>query len=294
MAAIRELLKNAAAMLKDKSDTPVLDAELIFVEVCSRYNIAMDKIKLLAHGGSEIDEQVAGAFREEIFKRQMGTPVQYITHKQEFMGLGLYVREGVLIPRPDTEVLVEEIIKRYKFKRQLRLMDMCTGSGAIAVSLAYYLQASMVYAVDISDAAIECTSVNIDNYDLGNRVKLVNSDMFGSLDIDEFGCLDVIASNPPYIPTPEIEKLSVNVKDYEPRLALDGGVDGLSFYREIADKSWMYLNEGGMLFLEIGYNQAEEVKALLAQSGHYCDIEIEKDLAGWDRVVFCKTKHGSY
>ncbi len=284
MGTVTEVLREAVAMLKGSSDTPILDAELIFIEVFQRFGGSIDKIKIITNGGLVVDNEITKEFLSEIQKRKMGTPVQYITQKQEFMGLELFVRPGVLIPRPDTEIIVEEAINALKEKGELRIIDMCTGSGAIAVSLAYYMKDSYIYAVDISDTAIECGRKNIESHGLGDRIELIKSDLFSSLSSDNHKMLDAIVSNPPYIPSADIEELETNVKDYEPRLALDGGEDGLSFYRQIIASSRQHLKPDGMLFLEIGYNQGEAVKSILKEN-KYTNIKITKDLAGLDRCV---------
>ncbi len=287
MHTINQLLKNAVKILKASSETPVLDAELIFIYTMHKHGYEMNKIKIITNGGNHIPDEVADYFIKQINKREMGTPVQYITNVQEFMGLELYVEEGVLIPRADTEIIVEKVIELCKKKEKVHVLDMCTGSGAIAASIAYYIPDSKIIAVDISQKAIECSNINLERHKLSERVAVINSNLFeaiGSMKLNN--SFDVIVSNPPYISTEDINKLAVNVKDYEPILALDGGNDGLNFYKAIIREAHNFLKQNGILCFEIGYNQGESVIELMKQSGYYTNINIQKDLAGLDRCVF--------
>ena len=229
-------------------------------------------------------------YQQAIAIRITGKPVQYITKEQNFYGYDFYVDERVLIPRQDTEVLIECVeqtmrqVMLHKKQAQLgRLLDMCTGSGCIAITLSNVLEWEEVMAVDVSEDALEVAAKN--NQQFGNRVKLVQSDLFANVQ----GTFDVIVSNPPYIETAVIETLSTEVKQYEPRLALDGKEDGLYFYRIIISKAREYLKKEGFLFLEIGYNQAEAVKQLCYDWG-YEDVRVVADLAGLQRVVCAQMK----
>lgn len=288
MPTVRELLKKAAAVLKEgkNTETPVLDAELILVYVMSASGEQIERLKFVTHPDRAVDEHVAARYLELIDERSRGKPVQYITNRQEFMGLDLYVAEGVLIPRPDTEIVVEKVIELAKGVEGLKIIDMCTGTGAIAVSLAENLPGSRVYAVDISDAALECCRFNVEKLGLSGQVEVVKSDLFSSVDDELLGRMDVIVSNPPYIPTSEISKLKINVRGYEPLSALDGGEDGLDFYRRISEEGRKYLKKNGILAFEIGYEQGEYVKNIMEKSGRYDRINVGKDLAGFDRCVW--------
>ena len=206
---------------------------------------------------------------------EKGYPLQYITHQQSFWGLDFYVDENVLIPQPDTEIAVEYAIKKLKFKQNQRVLDLCTGSGAIAISVAVNSNAK-VWASDISEKALEIAKKNaIEN---NADVNFILSNMFENI----AGQFDIIISNPPYIESSTIPTLDIEVQN-EPHLALDGGSDGLDFYRIIANQAQDYLNEDGILILEIGYNQKEAVEDLL--KANFINIETYKDYANNDRVI---------
>lgn len=295
MYKVRELLKKAADELKlgNITDTAVLDAELIFLHTMSEYGRKLDRLKLITQPDAPVEEQIADRYLELISERNKGKPVQYITGRQEFMGIDLYVKEGVLIPRPDTEIVVEKVIELAagtKGAEALNIIDMCTGTGAIAVSLAMNLKDSKVYAVDISETALECCGVNVERLGLNDRVEIIRSDLFTSVHEELLGQIDIIVSNPPYIPRDEIKQLKINVKGYEPLSALDGGEDGLEFYRRISRDGQEYLKKGGILAFEIGYEQGVYVKDIMEESGYYTGFGIEKDLAGFDRCVWGSRK----
>ena len=191
-----------------------------------------------------------------------------------------------MIPRADTEILVEAVIEISKIKKHpLKILEIGTGSGCIAVSIAYYLKNTFIVASDISQKALEIARTNAIKHGVCKRVEFIKSDLFDNLKIHGF---DFIISNPPYIMRKEIAYLQPEVKDYEPRTALDGGVDGLDFYRGISQKAPLYLKAGGILAFEVGINQAAEVSGLLGRG--FSEIKIQKDLAGIDRVVMGKLK----
>lgn len=280
MESIRELLNAAAAKI------PILDAELLLVHVLNQSGMDFNRIKLLTQSQYLIDKPTAERYLKLIDERSKGKPVQYITNRQEFMGLELYVAEGVLIPRPDTEIIVERAIRLAEGIERPVIIDMCTGSGAIAVSLARYIPDARVWAVDVSDSAIECCSINVNRFGLENRISIVKSDLFANIE-DEglIGNTDILVSNPPYIDSAVIMELDINVRDYEPHLALDGGKGGLVYYRRIIDDSVEFIKDNGILAFEVGYDQGGKVKNLMEESGYY-DLNIEKDLAGYDRCVW--------
>ena len=199
------------------------------------------------------------------------------------MGLDFYVQEGVLIPRPDTEPLVEELIELCRGKENLNILDIGTGSGAITISLAKYLNTSKVKSFDISDIALEVGKKNAISNEVDDRVEFIKSDLFSSIENKSIQ-FDVIVSNPPYIPKMDIETLHIQVKDYEPYTALEGGEDGLDFYRSITEQSRMYLKENGILAYEVGHDQAQDVSEIMKSNG-YTKIYTKKDLQGIDRVV---------
>lgn len=223
-----------------------------------------------------VNEEDEKLFWKYVDRRKTGEPVQYITGAAPFYGLDLYTDPHVLIPRFDTEVLVEEIIK--VTKPGFRVLDVCTGSGCILAGLLSNARDVIADGVDISDYAIDLAKRNLDKYSL--QANIYKSDLFGNVS----GKYDIIVSNPPYIETEVIEGLEEQVKDFEPRLALDGGKDGLDFYRIIVKESVNYLNDNGKVLLEIGLNQGKAVKELLEKEG-FNQIKIIKDLCGNDRVV---------
>lgn len=241
-----------------------------------------DKSYIYAYGDREVSVEIEEEYLNIMEKLEKDYPIQYILKEEEFMGLNFYVDEGVLIPRYDTEVLVEYIINyietNYK-NENINILDIGTGSGAIALSIAHYCRNARLYAVDIEDKAIEIAEINKNRFNLSN-VKILKSNLFDKID-EKF---EIIVSNPPYISKEEIEKLDSKVKDFEPRIALDGGCDGLDYYREISRKSKEYLKAGGLLIYEIGYDQGELVKNILFDE-NFKGIDILKDLQGHNRVV---------
>ena len=215
-------------------------------------------------------------YRASLVKRERRIPLQQITGEQEFMGLSFYVNEHVLIPRQDTEILVEETAK---FLRDgMQFLDLCTGSGCILLSLLHLKPGVEGTGVDLSPEALKVAEKNRER--LGAKAALIQSDLFDKIE----GAFDVIVSNPPYIKRAEIETLMDEVRLHEPYMALDGHEDGLYFYREIAEEAPKYLRAGGGLFLEIGCDQGACVAELLRQQG-FVDVKVVKDLAGLDRVV---------
>jgi release factor glutamine methyltransferase len=247
----------------------------------------VDKSYIYTYGDKEVGDFIGAKFLELMEKRHSGYPIQYILGEREFMGLDFYLEEGVLVPRPDTEVLVEYIIeyikKNYK-EDNINVLDIGIGSGAIALSMAYYLKNIQVVGIDISHTAIKVANINKEKFKLSN-VNFYKGDLFKALEgLNMEGKFDIIVSNPPYIKRLDIESLDIQVKDYEPRLALDGGIDGLDFYRRITKRSLEYLKDNSLLIYEIGYEQGKEVEDILKVCG-FKDISILKDLGGHDRVV---------
>jgi len=262
-------------------DNPHLNIQLILMEILEK-----NKIFILTNPGFTLTKEQAQIFWGLITARAQGFPLQYIVRRAEFMGLDFYVDPRVLIPRPDTETLVETVIEHIKDNKikAPRILDIGTGSGAIAVSLAHHVRGSRVTTVDISKGALEVGAKNAWANHVSDRVEFVHSDLFKNV----VPGYDVIVSNPPYIPREDINNLMREVKDFEPMSALDGGEDGLDFYREIIDKSPNYLNPGGFIALEGGHDQGILIKQLLQDKGSYKDIALVKDLAGIDRVVTAK------
>ena len=249
-----------------------LDARLLLEEVCGT-----DRNDLLVHGDKEIPPEQCDRYVEYIQRRQKREPLQQITGYQEFMGLRFKVTPDVLIPRQDTEILVEEVM-RYVHDG-MHILDMCTGSGCILLSLLKYSNDCEGTGCDISEPALKVAEENAKELSL--NASFVQSNLFENIS----GKYEFIVSNPPYIPTGVIPTLMEEVRDHEPVSALDGREDGLYFYREIVEKAGEYLYPGGMLFFEIGYDQAEKVSSLMRQAG-YQEVTVCKDLAGLDRVVY--------
>lgn len=271
---VRDVLTEAKSMLKNAGiDTFGIDAELLLMEV-----LKFSKIQLFTKDNYELRDAEINAYRELLDKRMGDMPVQYILGRCEFMGMEYHVNEYTLIPRADTEVLVEKAIEEINKNRYRTILDIGTGSGAIAVAIGKYCDVE-TEAVDISDGALQTA---MKNAELNNvKVKFIKSDLFQNIDKR----YDVIVSNPPYIKIDVISTLDKQVKDYEPITALDGGVDGLDYYRKIISESDKYINNGGMLLFEIGYDQGEDVTNLMMEKG-YKDVSVLKDLAGLDRVVY--------
>lgn len=247
------------------------DAWLLF-----SYITSMERSAYFLHKQDSPSTEEIKNYHKMIQKRSQHIPLQHLTGEQEFMGISFYVNEKVLIPRQDTEILVETALPYVQGKK---VLDMCTGSGCIAISLVLLGNPRECIAVDLSREALAVAKKNA----LANHaaVRLVESNLFENV----AGSFDVIVSNPPYISPEEIEGLMSEVKDFEPRMALDGGEDGLFFYRRITEKAIQFLNNGGYLFYEIGCEQAEAVMALLKKAGFH-KIQCVKDYAGLDRVVF--------
>ena len=310
----------------------------------------VDKTNLIIHEYDEIENDTLQEFSKEIENIINGKPIQYITHNQEFMGLDFYVDENVLIPQPDTEILVEEVLKivnnlkdlniyntttkctkatekrkelaeeiadeknmsKYEDDDKIKILDLCTGSGAIAISLDKILNKSseennteklkeeycncnkkevknqkcgnaIVFASDISQKALEVAEKNNESNE--TKVKFILSDLFENIKENKF---DIIVSNPPYIRTNVIKELSKQVK-HEPQIALDGGEDGLDFYRNIINEAPKYLKVNGYLCFEIGFDQKEAVINILKDTEKYCNIKAVKDLSGNDRCIIAQT-----
>ena len=249
-----------------------LDAQLLLEAVCGT-----DRTALYAHGEREISEEQAEEYREKIRKRAKRIPLQHILGEAEFMGLTFLVNEKVLCPRQDTEILVEEVLRN--LHDGMRILDIGTGSGCILLSLLHYSNDCIGVGADISEKALQMARENAKRLGI-ERAAFIKSDLFETVD----GRFEMIVSNPPYIRSGEIAHLMPEVKDHEPHIALDGGEDGLFFYREIARRAKEYLTGGGMLFYEIGCEQGEAVREILEEEG-FREITVMQDFSGLDRVV---------
>ena len=277
---IKETLNKGMIMLKNnKVESPKLKARLLL-----QYVLKKSRQYLIVYDNEEITKKEQWEYFINIEKLSQGIPLQHITHSQEFMKMDFKVNKDVLIPRQDTEILVEEVINLAKDIKNPVILDLCTGSGAIAVSIAKYVKNVKVYAIDISKNAIEIARENAVQNGVINNVKFIESDLFEKLQDEKF---DIIVSNPPYIATKEIKKLSKEVQN-EPRLALDGGTDGLKFYRKILQNAYKFLKVPGYLCLEIGYDQKNAVKEIIEKEGRYIENYCIKDLCQNDRVIVAK------
>lgn len=253
-----------------------LDARLLLEAVCGT-----DRNDLLVHGEQPVMPQAEEKYLHWIRQRAEHIPLQQLTGEQDFMGLTFSVNEHVLIPRQDTEILVEEVLK--ELHDRMRILDMCTGSGCILLSLLHYSNDCEGLGVDLSAEALEVAGQNVLKVltpEKAEHALFLQSDLFEKVE----GKFEIIVSNPPYIASAEVEKLMPEVRDHEPRMALDGTEDGLHFYRRIIKEAGKHLVNSGMLFFEIGYDQGQAVSELM-RAGGYREVQVVQDYAGLDRVV---------
>lgn len=253
-----------------------LDARLLLEAVCGT-----DRNDLLVHGEQPVAPEAEEKYLNWIRQRAEHIPLQQLTGEQDFMGLTFNVNEHVLIPRQDTEILVEEVLK--ELHDGMRILDMCTGSGCILLSLLHYSNDCEGLGVDLSAEALEVAGRNVLKVltpEKAEHAHFLQSDLFEKVE----GKFEIIVSNPPYIASAEVEKLMPEVRDHEPRMALDGTEDGLYFYRRIIEEAGKHLVSSGMLFFEIGYDQGQAVSELMRTEG-YCEVQVVQDYAGLDRVV---------
>lgn len=277
---VGELLTYGYEKLKSKDiESYMLDTELLLGKVLNK-----DKMFLLLNRDYKVDNDYIKEYYKFLELRENRMPIKYILGNCEFMGLDFYIRQGVLIPRPDTEILVEEAIKEVKHNEFTDVCDVCCGSGIIGISMAKFIDNIHVTCCDKYPEACQLTKENIGKFSLEDRVHVVRSDFLQSF-ILEGEKFDIIVCNPPYIKEDVISTLMKDVKDYEPYEALCGGKDGLKFYRKITEQSMELLNENGVIMFEIGYDQKEAVEQILRNNG-FSNIGSKKDLSGNDRIVF--------
>lgn len=273
--SLKGLLADGTKMLTQAGiDEAELDARYIL-----EYITGLNSAQYFIHSEDIIEKNKAEEFFRLIERRSKRIPLSYVIGTRDFFGLTFKVDENVLIPEQETELLVEEVIKHSEGKS---VLDMCTGSGCIAISIALFGKPSKVAASDISEKALEVARENAKNLKAG-EISFIQGDMFENV-TDKF---DIIVSNPPYIETGEIDELMPEVRDYIPRLALDGDIDGLKFYRIISKEAVKKLNKNGRIFYEIGYNQSRAVAPILLENG-FTDVKIMKDYSGLDRIVMAK------
>lgn len=276
---IKDALTKAINILKKSNiENPIQQAKIVLASVLQK-----SKEYILINENEILSNEIYKDFIKKIESAAEGMPLQYITHIQEFMGMDFYVDENVLIPQPDTEILVENVLSIIGEQENLSVLDMCTGSGAIAVSIAKNTNNCKIYAVDISITALEVAKKNAIKNGVDEKIEFINSNMFENIDINKK--FDIIVSNPPYIETDTIKQLEIQVQN-EPKIALDGGIDGLDFYRNILANSRKYLKENGTIAMEIGYNQRKAVTDLFKTQ--YENVYCKKDLSGNDRVIVCR------
>ena len=266
--------------IKEIRDIAVLKIGRSDADALLKNVLSCDEIYLLVHKDDIMKKEDLKRFASYVKRRENKESVAYITGEKEFMSLMFYVDKNVLVPRWETELLVEEIINADIKKDEI--LDLCTGSGAIAVSLKYYLKNSSLVGVDISDGALLVAKKNAKNILKNDDVTFLKLDVLSETEKlnKKF---DVVVSNPPYIETDVIKTLDSDVKDYEPHIALDGGCDGLMFYRKIASDAKYILKKGGYIFFEIGFNQGDALKEILKDN--FTDIEVKNDYAGLPRIV---------
>lgn len=303
----RECYEKGCRILNEAGiEEAVLDARLLLESVCGT-----NRNDLLVHGEQPVAVDAEEKYMDWIGKRAGHIPLQQLTGEQDFMGLTFTVNEHVLIPRQDTEILVEEVLK--ELHDGMRVLDMCTGSGCILISLLHYSNGCEGLGVDLSAEALkvakrnaqrilgenfsetkDCgvktfetesddaeTAINTAENETAGRARFLQSDLFENVE----GKFEIIVSNPPYIASAEVDKLMPEVRDHEPRMALDGTADGLEFYRRIIEEAGQHLVSSGMLFFEIGYDQGQAVSELMRQHG-YSEVQVVQDYAGLDRVVY--------
>lgn len=279
MTIKQAIIKGVTLLKLEKITSPKLKARLLL-----QYVLKKSRQYLIVYDDQKLTDMQEQEYLNYIELLKQGEPIEHITHQKEFMKLNFYVDENVLIPRQDTEVLVEEVLQIAKKIKAKKILDLCTGSGAIAISLAKYLENVQLTALDISGKALDIAIANAKNNHVQDKITFVESNLFQDLAPEKY---DIIVSNPPYIKSEEIEKLDKEVKR-EPKEALDGGKDGLEFYRRIIDQGYQYLKYGGYICLEIGYDQKEEVIKIIEDKKQYIQTYCKKDLYDTDRIIVTK------
>ena len=278
---IQTALKNACLELqKNKISSALLDSELLLSKV-----IKKDRKFILLNPDKKLDKNDQKSFEDLISKRSKGKPIAYLTGHKSFWNYDFKVSEKVLIPRPDSEIIIEQVLKIYKNKEKINFLEVGVGSGCLALSILKEKKSFLATGVDLSQDCIEICRYNANKLGVTNRVKLIKSDV----DNLNFHKYDLIISNPPYIKNLDINKLNKEVKNYEPKLALKGGLEGLSIIRKVIEKSSELIKTNGKLILEIGYDQKEPVKKMLNENNYYIN-DILKDLAKNDRCIVSTKK----
>jgi len=273
----QEFLKKAVEKLQEVgAPNPLLDVEIMLSKASG-----LSRAQILAHPEKGVSTKAVERFSEWVIRRSTREPLAYILGEKEFYGLCFEVSPAVLIPRPETEILVETALSILKQKENPMVADIGLGSGAVAISIARNLGDCVIYGTEVSAEALEVACRNAERIGVRNRVSFLQGDLFEPLEGRSF---DLIVSNPPYIPSDEIDRLEPEISKHEPRRALDGGTDGLDYFRRIATSAPEHVSPGGALALEVGMGQAESVRTLLSAAGFNNPRSI-KDYAGIERVV---------
>lgn len=279
---ISDAIKKGMIELKNENiEEPKLKSRLLI-----QYVLNETRQYVIVNDMEDLEKNKEKQYFEGIKILKKGIPIEHITHQKEFMKLNFFVDKNVLIPRQDTEILVEEVIKIAKRINAKKILDLCTGSGAIAVSLAKYLPQTEITAIDISNDALKIAKKNAVSNNVENQITFISSDMFTNLNEEKF---DIIVSNPPYIKTNVIKELDIQVKN-EPYIALDGGKDGLDFYKKIINESYQYLKCNGYLCLEIGFDQKFDVIELIENAEKFEGTYSKKDLFDNDRIIITRMR----
>ncbi|MFH1939448.1 MAG: peptide chain release factor N(5)-glutamine methyltransferase [bacterium] len=288
---VGQALKNIRKIFKNKG---IINSERE-AEILLSYSLEMSRSEIYLNSDRVLKDIEKTQLEKKIQKRIEKIPLQYITKHQEFMGMDFLVEKGVLIPRPETEILVEEVIKKlknYKCSNNLEVADLGTGTGIIAVSIAKFIEDIIIYATDISKISLQTALKNAQKHACKDKIIFLQGDLFEPfIGRIKKNSLDVIISNPPYIDSYDFKLLPPEIKDNEPKIALSGGIDGLDYYRKIIRKSPQYLKKNGFIALEVGLNQSKIVKELIIRENNfYQNIEIIKDYLGIERVVIAYRK----
>lgn len=264
-----------------------LDAEVLLRHVTDR-----DRAWLLAHMQDSLSSEQSMVFEVTIDRRAKREPLQYLTGTQEFWGLEFVVTPDVLIPRPETELIVEAVLHSVQNKSiPLTIIDLCTGSGCIAISLSKELAFARIFATDKSEKALDVSQDNARRHGVSEHIRFLTGDLFGPLEeLDIRGQIDIIISNPPYVPEGDFRSLQAEVRDFEPKIALVAGPEGTEVHRRIINGAPLYLKKHGALIMEMGIGQAEKLDKMVRSSGAYEEPRVLKDLAGIDRVIVAQRK----
>lgn len=278
---IKDIISKGMELIKEREySNPHLETILVLSKL-----LDVDKSYIYVHGDKEIEESTTVKFFDIMKRRAEGYPLHYLLKEVDFMGLTFYLEEGVLIPRPDTEIMVEFIIGNIDKDENMNILDIGVGCGAIGLSIAKHCPNAKVFGIDVDDTSIRVSNINKGLLKVENA-HFYQGDLFEALEVNNIDDrFQLIVSNPPYIKTGDIEDLQIEVKDHEPLIALDGGVDGLDFYRRISKRALYYLLQDGILIYEIGYDQGAQVRDILNREG-FKGISILKDYQGHDRIVY--------